>query len=309
MIIQVSNLIKKYGTQNAVNGLSLSVKQGEFYSLLGPNGAGKTTTIQLLSSLLKPDEGEILIDGKRIGSDNEKIKFILGIVPQEISLYEELSAYENLVFWGKMYKVETSVLEKRINTLLSDFGLFERRIDKIKTFSGGMKRRINIAASLLHEPKIVFMDEPTVGIDPQSRNNIYEALGQLKSRGTTILYTTHYMEEAERFSDRVGIIDSGKIIAEGTVDELKKIAGTSEEIQINVHTLNEQQAVAMRQKYGGHFQYINGRILIHHSEVKKELIPVLNFCAALSLEIDSVEIQKSNLEKVFLTLTGKNLRD
>jgi ABC-2 type transport system ATP-binding protein len=309
MMIQAKNLLKKYSSQNAVNGLSLTVKKGEFYSLLGPNGAGKTTTIQLLSSLLKPDEGEIIIDGKRIGTENEEIKLVLGIVPQEISLYDELSAHENLIFWGKMYRVENSVLEKRINLLLSDFGLFERRNDKIKTFSGGMKRRINIAASLLHEPKIVFMDEPTVGIDPQSRNNIYDALAQLKNKGTTILYTTHYMEEAERFSDRVGIIDAGKIIAEGTVEELKKMSGTSEEIQIKVQSLSEQQILSLQQKFGDQFLFTEGLMSIHHTEVKKELIPVLNFCASLSLEIESVEIQKTNLEKVFLSLTGKNLRD
>jgi ABC-type multidrug transport system ATPase subunit/ABC-type transport system involved in cytochrome c biogenesis permease component len=198
-------------------------------------------------------------------------------VPQEISLYDELSAHENLIFWGKMYRVENSVLEKRINLLLSDFGLFERRNDKIKTFSGGMKRRINIAASLLHEPKIVFMDEPTVGIDPQSRNNIYDALAQLKNKGTTILYTTHYMEEAERFSDRVGIIDAGKIIAEGTVEELKKMSGTSEEIQIKVQSLSEQQILSLQQKFGDQFLFTEGLMSIHHTEVKKGINPGVKF--------------------------------
>lgn len=309
MILSAKNLTKNFGSHVAVDGLNISIQQGCFYSLLGPNGAGKSTTIHLLSTLLPADSGEIIIDGKKVGIENENIKSILGIVPQEISLYEELTAYENLQFWGKMYGVEKSILSERIHQQLQDFGLLDRKNDKIKTYSGGMKRRINIAAALLHQPKIVFMDEPTVGIDPQSRNNIYDSLQRMKNEGITILYTTHYMEEAERFSDKVGIIADGKIIAEGTVDELKKHSKIREEIEIHVSVLNENEKKSLSEKYSKSVSFENNCIRIETDNVKTDLMAVLNFCTSLSLEIEQVEIQKANLEKVFLSLTGKTLRD
>ncbi len=309
MILTAKNLTKKFGNQIAVNGVNISIEPGCFYSLLGPNGAGKSTTIHLLSTLLKADSGEIIIDNKKVGAENEKIKPFLGIVPQEISLYEELTALENLQFWGKMYGVEKSILSERINQQLKDFGLLDRKNDKVKTYSGGMKRRINIAAALLHQPKIVFMDEPTVGIDPQSRNNIYDALQRMKNEGITILYTTHYIEEAERFSDKVGIIDNGKIIAEGTVDELKKHSKVKEEIEIHVSLLNDSEKKYLMEKYFDSVSFKNNCIKIKTENVKTDLMSVLNFCTSLSLEIEQVEIQKANLEKVFLSLTGKTLRD
>lgn len=309
MILTAKNLTKKFGNQIAVNGVNISIEQGCFYSLLGPNGAGKSTTIHLLSTLLKADSGEIMIDEKKVGTENEKIKPFLGIVPQEISLYEELTALENLQFWGKMYGVEKNLLASRIEQQLKDFGLLDRKSDKVKTYSGGMKRRINIAAALLHQPKIVFMDEPTVGIDPQSRNNIYEALKRMKNEGITILYTTHYIEEAERFSDKVGIIDNGKIIAEGTVDELKKHSKVKEEIEIHVSILNDLEKKYLMEKYFDSVSFKNNCIKIKTENVKTDLMSVLNFCNSLSLEIEQVEILKANLEKVFLSLTGKTLRD
>jgi len=208
-----------------------------------------------------------------------------------------------------MYGVEKSILSERINQQLKDFGLLDRKNDKVKTYSGGMKRRINIAAALLHQPKIVFMDEPTVGIDPQSRNNIYDALQRMKNEGITILYTTHYIEEAERFSDKVGIIDNGKIIAEGTVDELKKHSKVKEEIEIHVSLLNDSEKKYLMEKYFDSVSFKNNCIKIKTENVKTDLMSVLNFCTSLSLEIEQVEIQKANLEKVFLSLTGKTLRD
>lgn len=293
----------------AVNRLSLRIDKGSFYSLLGPNGAGKTTTINLLSSLLQPDSGEIIIDGLNVSTNQLKVKSLIGIVPQEISLYDDLTAYENLKFWGKMYRVPAGMLNIRINTLLNQFGLLDRKDDRIKTYSGGMKRRINIAAALLHQPKLVFMDEPTVGIDPQSRNNIYDAIQKMKEDGITILYTTHYMEEAERFSDKVGIIDKGKIIAEGTVDELKLIAKKHEQLIIHVNSLSEIQEKEILNKFSSGCIISENTIQIEIPQVKKELIPILNFCSSLQLEIEQAEIQKANLESVFLSLTGKTLRD
>jgi len=308
VILEAKNLQKKFGNQTAVNGLSLSVKPGEFYSLLGPNGAGKSTTIHILSALLFPDSGSVTIKGTSTTDDSLKIKKILGIVPQEISLYDDLTAEENLHFWGKLYGVKRSELNSRIESQLKEFGLYDRRKDRIKTYSGGMKRRINIAAALLHEPEIVFMDEPTVGIDPQSRNNIYDALQRLKTNGITILYTTHYMEEAERFSDRVGIIDAGKIIAEGSVEELKRISKVKEDITIHTSDLSSSQMNQLTGKFPA-VRFSGGILSIETDDVKKELISVLNFCSSLSMEIDQVEIHKANLEKVFLSLTGKKLRD
>lgn len=309
MILTANGITKRFGLHQAVDGLNLYIEQGCFYSLLGPNGAGKSTSIHLLSTLLKADEGEIFIDGMMIGNhQNGKIKSVLGIVPQEISLYEELTAYENLQFWGKMYGVEKNALNHRIENQLKKFGLYDRKNDKLKTYSGGMKRRINIAAALLHQPKIVFMDEPTVGIDPQSRNNIYDALQTMKSEGITILYTTHYMEEAERFSDKVGIIDNGKIIAEGTVDELKKLSNTKEEIVIQVASLNEKDESLLKDKFPA-MSLEKFLLRFETDNVKTDLIPILNYFSSLSLEIEQVEIHKANLEKVFLSLTGKTLRD
>lgn len=293
----------------AVNDLSLAVEKGTFYSLLGPNGAGKTTTISLLCTLLQSDSGKIWIDGLDTSTESVKIKTLIGVVPQEISLYDDFTAEDNLLFWGKMYHVPNSILKTRIEKCLNDFGLFDRRKDKLKTYSGGMKRRINIAAALLHSPKIVFMDEPTVGIDPQSRNNIYEAIQQMKNDGITILYTTHYMEEAERFSDKVGIIDNGKIIAEGTVAELKTISKIKEEIFIQADSVSENQRKSLLDKFGGSIKLEENKICIEADEVKKELIPVLNFCSSISIDIQQVEIHKADLEKVFLSLTGKTLRD
>lgn len=309
MILTAENISKKFNQLTAVNDISLSVEKGCFYSLLGPNGAGKTTTINLLCTLLKSDSGNIFMDGINSSLDPLKIKSLIGVVPQEISLYDDFTAEENLMFWGKMYHVSSASLKTRIEKCLHDFGLTDRKKDKLKTYSGGMKRRINIAVALLHSPKIVFMDEPTVGIDPQSRNNIYEAIQQLKTEGITIFYTTHYMEEAERFSDKVGIIDNGKIIAEGTVAELKTISKIKEDLFIQAISVNENQQKCLKDKFGSAIHFQENKISIETDEVKKEMIPILNFCASLSIEIEQVEIQKANLEKVFLALTGKTLRD
>lgn len=309
MILVAKQISKSYHSRKAVDQLSLQIESGTFYSLLGPNGAGKTTTINLLSTLIPTDSGEIIIDNLNASQNKLKIKSLIGIVPQEISLYDDLSAEENLKFWGKMYQVPAHELKSRIEILLKDFGLSDRKNDKIKTYSGGMKRRINIAAALLHRPKIVFMDEPTVGIDPQSRNNIYDAIQQMKKDGITIIYTTHYMEEAERFSDKVGIIDNGKIIAEGTVDELKAFAKQHEQLIIHVHEISDSQKTELKNKFSTACSIQDKTIHVEMPQIKKELIPILNFCASLQLEIEQAEIQKANLESVFLSLTDKTLRD
>ena len=226
-MIQLINLVKRFDSLTAVDQISLSIQTGEAFGLLGPNGAGKTTTINLLVGLLAPDEGEIKFDQNEALSDRDR-KQLLGVCPQAIALYEDLTAYENLKVMGKLYGLSGGVLQERIAFCLELVGLTNRKDSRVKTYSGGMKRRLNLACSLIHEPQLILLDEPTVGVDPQSRNLIFDNIEQLKKSGRTIIYTTHYMEEAERLCDRVAIIDQGKILALDTVDALiNKYGGDS----------------------------------------------------------------------------------
>ncbi len=307
-MITIKDLRKTYDGFEALKGVSFSIREGEFYGLLGPNGAGKTTTISIMSSILKPDSGEVLLNGKNIYTHSDESKRIMGVVPQEIALYNELTAYENLTFWGGLYAVTPSELKARIDEVLKLFGLYERRNDKVTAYSGGMKRRINIAAALLHRPRILFMDEPTVGIDPQSRNLIFEVIEKLHNEGMTIVYTTHYMEEAERFCDRIGIIDNGQIIAEGTLDELKKNSHARETVVVNFNNLND----ALLQKihsFGSDFKQVDNMIYYYTNNLQTELSKIISQCNDAGGEIHNIEIRKVNLETVFLDLTGKQLRD
>src|SRR5687767_7252917 len=239
-MITVRDLKKSYGNVQALKGISFSIRPGEFFGLLGPNGAGKTTTISIMSTILSPDSGEVSIAGNDLKKTPLACKQVIGVVPQEIALYNELSAYDNLLFWGSLYNVRKDELSARIDDTLRLFGLSDRKKDKIKTYSGGMKRRINIASALLHRPQVLFMDEPTVGIDPQSRNLIFEVVEKLHGEGMTIVYTTHYMEEAERFCNRIGIIDNGTIVAQGTLDELKENCGIKECISVSISNLSPE---------------------------------------------------------------------
>ena len=239
-MIDVSNLRKTFGAIEALKGVSFKIPQGECYGLLGPNGAGKTTTISILSTIIKPDEGEVNIAGYDLRKNPLDCKKNIGVVTQEIALYNELSAYDNLLFWGGMYKVPGQELLNRLDETLDLLGLTDRKNDKVKTYSGGMKRRVNLASALLHRPKILFMDEPTVGIDPQSRNLIFEVVEKLHKEGMTIVYTTHYMEEAERLCDCIGIIDNGKIIAQGTLNELRTLGSMKESVAISYTNLTNE---------------------------------------------------------------------
>ena len=233
-ILIAQELRKAFGDNEAVRGISFSVMRGEIFSLLGPNGAGKTTTINMLSCLIEPTGGTAEIAGHAIPGDSLDVRRAIGVVPQEIALYDSLTARQNLEFWGKLYDMGGKPLAMRIDEVLEQVGLSDRAKDKIKTYSGGMKRRINIAAGLLHKPQLLFMDEPTVGIDPQSRRRILDMVRELRDQGMTILYTTHYMEEAEELSDRVGIIDQGRLIALGTQVELTKLVGEQETLRLHL---------------------------------------------------------------------------
>lgn len=307
-MIEVSDLRKSYGNVQALKGISFSIQPGEFYGLLGPNGAGKSTTIGIMSTLVVPDTGKVNIDGHDLEREPKVCKQTIGVVPQEIALYNELSAEDNLLFWGSLYGVKKDVLKQRIDETLKLFGLFDRRNDKVKTYSGGMKRRINIASALLHQPKILFMDEPTVGIDPQSRNLIFEVVEKLHKEGMTIVYTTHYMEEAERFCDRIAIIDNGTIVAQGTLDELKQQGGQKESLVVKGASITEDK-IAKLKATGFELSHSEEQLAFFSSNLKTDMPKMIVACNDNGIEIEHIDIRRVNLETVFLNLTGKQLRD
>jgi ABC-2 type transport system ATP-binding protein len=311
-ILEVLNLVKKFGDFTAVDGISFDIQEGEVFSLLGPNGAGKTTTISMLSCLLLPTVGDALIAGYSVTKDALEVKRLIGVVPQEIALYEDLSARENLTFWGQMYGLGGSSLKARVNEVLEQIGLTDRAKDKIKTYSGGMKRRVNIGVGLLHKPRLLFMDEPTVGIDPQSRRSILDSVKELNKAGMTVLYTTHYMEEAEELSNRVGIVDHGKLIALGTQKELTQLVGENETLRLHTgEDVDSQPLIAALEELPEviHASASDDMIVLIVPEADDALPPVLGQAAMLGYKIRSVDIQEPNLEAVFLQLTGRALRD
>jgi ABC-2 type transport system ATP-binding protein len=236
-IITAVGLVKRFGDNIAVDGVSFEIRDGEIFGLLGPNGAGKTTTISMISCLLAPTEGDIVVDGASVRTDPTRVKRAIGVVPQDIALYPTLTAIENLRFWGRMYGLSGHLLEERTAEALELAGLADRARERIEKYSGGMKRRINIAAGVMHHPRVMLMDEPTVGIDPQSRNHILETVKELNRRGMTVLYTSHYMEEVEFLCDRVAIADHGRVIALGTIDELKRLVGDENVVTVSVESL------------------------------------------------------------------------
>ncbi|SHF01092.1 ABC transporter ATP-binding protein [Clostridium fallax] len=309
-ILEIKNLSKKFGNFKAVDNINLSVEEGEVYGLLGPNGAGKSTTINMICSLLSPSEGEILIFGDKISKKSKEIKKKIGIVPQDIAIYEDLTALENTMFFGSIYGLKGKVLKEKAMKALEFVGLKEKAKSFPSKFSGGMKRRLNIACALVHEPKLIIMDEPTVGIDPQSRNHILESIKKLNSNGATIIYTSHYMEEVEAICTKIAIIDKGKVIAEGTKEELKNnfkdfnklIITSNNEIKINLEDLKEIDGVEV--------VTLKGNILeINHSIENDNLNSILSYLMNNKISIKEIEKTTVDLETVFLNLTGKKLRD
>ncbi|MCX6085917.1 MAG: ABC transporter ATP-binding protein [Caldiserica bacterium] len=278
--------------------------------MLGPNGAGKTTLISMLSCLLEPDSGDALVMGHSVSAERQLVKASIGVVPQEVALYGDLSARENLLFWGKMQDLRGIPLARRVDEVLEVIGLVDRQKDRVSTYSGGMKRRVNIAVALLHKPALVIMDEPTVGIDPQSRRSILDNVKQLRDQGMTVLYTTHYMEEAQELSDHVGIMDHGKLVAVGTqrelvasVGELDRIQlrlnGTAESLLENWKTLEDIHDVTSK----------DGVVSVFATDSNRVLPRLFESAAAAGVRIVSVDVQEPNLEAVFLHLTGRALRD
>ncbi|MBA4385625.1 MAG: export ABC transporter ATP-binding protein [Anaerolinea sp.] len=316
--IFVQNLHKTFrngSSLKAVDGVSFEVNPGEIFSLLGPNGAGKTTTISMLSALLKPDNGstgasDIRIMGKSLMTEPLAAKAMIGVVPQDIALYQDLSARENLLFWAKMYGLKGALLKTRVAEVLDLIGLTDRANDRISKYSGGMKRRVNIGVALLHQPKVIYMDEPTVGIDPQSRRSILDGVIALKNQGMTVLYTTHYMEEAQELSDRIAIMDHGKIIANNTHDNLIRLVGQKTRILLSINAEPDTIVETWKNCKGVSTIVVEEskiNLLVDDSNI---VLPHLFETAAVkNVRITSVEIQEPNLETVFLHLTGRALRD
>lgn len=309
-IIEIKGLTKKFGELTADDNVSFEINEGEIFGLLGPNGAGKSTLISMITTLLTPDSGEIKINGFDLKKQQTEIKKLLGLVPQEIALYPTLTAKENLVFWGRMYRLGGKLLKDRVDEALEMAGLKERAGERIEKYSGGMKRRINIAVALLHRPKILIMDEPTVGIDPQSRNHILETVLKLNSEGMTVIYTSHYMEEVEYLCSRIAIMDHGKVIAVGTKEELRKLIGDMD--IINIESSNADNRIADRLKS------INGVNNVHLEEKGLKIIAreadtvlarIISILDSERCKIQGVNIAQTNLESVFLHLTGRALRD
>lgn len=309
-MITVRSVSKSFKKIKALDNVSFNIEKGEIFGILGPNGAGKSTIVNILNTLVRPDKGDVIIDGVNIKDDGETIKLIMGVVPQEIALYEELSAYENLMFWGGLYDIPSQELRKNVDKTLVIVDLVSRKYDRIKTFSGGMKRRINIACSLLHNPKILVLDEPTVGVDPQNRNHIFEVIERLNSEGMTIIYTTHYMEEAERFCDNISIIDVGRIIAQGTLKELRQISDVKDFLTIKLADVNSE-IIARITTANPLFSFdnISNTLNVECENIGKDTSVIINQIQNSGGVIERIYSQGTNLESIYLKLTGKELRD
>ena len=311
-ILVADKLHKVFGERVAVQSLSFGMRRGEIFSLLGPNGAGKTTTISMLSCLLAPTSGDAQVDGHSVRTEPEAVKRVIGVVPQEIALYKPLSARENLMFWGRMYGLGGAALSRRVDEVLELVGLRDRARDRLETFSGGMQRRINLAAGLLHRPQLVFLDEPTVGIDPQSRRNILDMVKRLNAEGMTVLYTTHYMEEAQELSHRIGIIDQGQLIALGTLDELTRLVGQEDvvEMQIAAEASPAGLLAALGAVAGVHgASRENGTVRLLAGDGNAALPELISVANSQGARVTNVAVREPNLEAVFLHLTGRALRD
>ncbi len=294
-MILVSNISKAFGATQAVDDVSLEIHPGEAFGLLGPNGAGKTTTLSMMVGLLTPDSGTVLIDDQNPA--DAAVRENIGIAPQALSLYEELTALENLKFFGQLYKQSATNLKQRIEWSLEFASLTDRRNDLVKTFSGGMKRRLNMAIALIHDPQVILFDEPTVGVDPQSRNHIFDCIEKLKSEGRTIIYTTHYMEEAQRLCDRIAIMDQGSILAMDSVSQLLQQHGGDSEVEGELAANPDAASCPGVQE--------DGRFLFRAENPLREIMRL----SEVGVSFKTLQIRAPNLETVFLSLTGRTLRD
>ena len=309
-VLRCDGLRKRFGDRAAVDGVGFTIDAGECYGLLGPNGAGKTTTISMICGLLDRDDGEVEVMGRPVTTKATEVRAEIGFVPQEIALYPDLSAEENLRLFGRLYGIGKSDLPTRIGAVLELVGLADRAGDRIETYSGGMKRRANLAAGLLHEPRLLVLDEPTVGVDPQSRNSLLETVAALRQQGRAVLYTTHYMEEAERLCDRVGIIDEGRIVAEGTRRQLVEHIGGQDRLQVTA--IGDLSALAEHCRAIPDVTDVtvtDGVVHLLAPGGRRLLKGVIDAAERVGADVSSVELVEPDLESVFLHLTGKALRD
>jgi len=310
-LIEVRNLVKKFGSNRAVDGLSFSVERGELFGLLGPNGAGKTTTISMLATLLPSDGGKASIGGHDIVNDSAAVRNLIGIVPQEIALYNDLNARDNLQFWGSLYGMGGSILKSRVEELLELAELSEYSNQKVETFSGGMKRRLNLVAGLVHSPEVLFLDEPTVGIDAQARSRILEMIGNFSTDGLTVIYTTHYLEEAEQLCDRIGVVDKGRMVALGNKEDLINQIGDNDSITFMVPENRKDSLMAIAHTWPGVLDVVFSRrkIKVKTSDGSVTL-PHLQTCLEKeNLPLEQLEVSRPNLETLYLNLTGRSLRE
>jgi ABC-2 type transport system ATP-binding protein len=309
-VLRCDGLVRRFGDLTAVDGVSFAIAPGETYGLLGPNGAGKTTTIMMATGLLDPHEGSATVCGKPIGPDAIDAKRHVGFVPQDLAIYPELTARENLRFFGRLQGLSRARLDSRVAEVLEVIGLADRAGDATKEYSGGMKRRLNIGIGLLHNPDLLMLDEPTVGVDPQSRNAILESVEALAVEGMAVLYTTHYMEEAERLCDRVGIIDHGRLQAEGTRDELVRLTGEVD----HVHLKGSGDLESAAAQLGG-LDPVDRIVRDHHAldltvrDAPTVLAAIVSAASEAGMTLTDVEVTRPDLEAVFMHLTGRALRD
>lgn len=312
-MLKVENLYKSYDDRVVTNDFTLSIEKGESFGLLGPNGAGKSTIISMISGLFPPDKGKITVGGIELLKSTKQAQKLIGVVPQEIALYPTMTAKENLMFWGRMYGLKGTVLKSQVEETLEIIGLTDRAKDKVGTFSGGMKRRVNIGASILHNPELLIMDEPTVGIDPQSRNYILETVKTLNENGMTIIYTSHYMEEVQLLCKRIGIVDKGELIALGSIEELGKIVENKKSINLALQESIQNQE-KLQEELDERFSSIqiqveNKKIIAFADEPQEVLSDLIQTITEFGIKIAAVEIVEPDLESVFLHLTGRNLRN
>ncbi len=307
-MLTVEHLAKSYGAKRAVVDVSLSVARGEVVGLLGPNGAGKSTTVACICGLVAADSGTVLIDGQPIRGDDSPVKRRIGLVPQDISLFEDFGARANLELFGALYGIRGTLLDERVDAALELVGLADRAKDKPSSYSGGMKRRLNIAAALVHDPDLLILDEPTVGIDPQSRNAIFDNLEALAARGKAIVYTTHYMEEAERLADRIVIVDHGRVVAADTPAQLKRSLGNTGVVtfevggEVDTTDLLQQPGVTRAEQH-------DDVLTLAIADLGASLPHVVTWLAARGHAVRRIASSQANLEDVFLSLTGRQLRD
>ncbi len=309
-MLQIKNLSKKYGQNIAVQGIDFQVQEGEILGLLGPNGAGKSTTISMIATLIAPDTGEIIYKEQNIAHNPNSIRKELGYVPQEIALYPTLTGMDNLKFWGQSYGLKGNQLKERIQEVAEIIGIKDRLKDRVEKYSGGMKRRLNIGSALLHHPKLIIFDEPTVGIDPQSRNHILDAIKKINLEGTTVIYTSHYMEEVEYLCTRTCIMDQGKIIASGTKESLVESIKGTEQVDMTIENINPGMIEVLQQHpYISHLTVQDNQLTFKREGQNGSYGEILDIIAHHGGKLQGMDVKKPDLETVFLTLTGKALRD